>query len=841
MSCESVSASCRVVRNVEACVFEITPNDELQSHLEFERAISRLSNTFINLPVDDIYEEINNGLRDLAEVLELDRISINLLDPDKKRTTITHSWAGPGIPPAPSGEISELFPWEASLIADHKMCCVSAPEDLPEEAAAEREYMRAAGLKSWLTIPLRVGGQLLGGLGTCMFRRQQKWNPLLISRLQQAAEIFANALYRERTTQRLRDSEEHSKLALHSAKLGVWTWTMGRGEMWASEKTWELFGWPSNSKLDYVTLLKPIHPEDREGVQRQLKKAIREPADYQAEFRVLLPDGSIRWIKNLGRSHANTEGTPERIIGVSLDITDRKKDEQALIDQLNFETLLAELSATFINLPASHVHSRIEEAQKRVCEALELDRSTLSTVLPEGDDLVIEHVWAREGFDAAVPIGPRDLPWMARTVLGGQRVCFERIEDLPEAAAKDKETFRLLGQKSNASFPLSAGGKVIGEVAFGSLRKEREWPPSLLERLGLMAQVFANALSRAKADESLHLAYSEIKELKGRLEKENVYLREEVKLEHQHREVIGDSEGTRRVLKQVEQVAPTDSTVLVLGETGTGKELIARTIHEHSRRKGRVMVKVNCAALPASLIESELFGREKGAYTGALTREIGRFELANGSTILLDEVGELPIELQSKLLRVLQEGEFERLGCPKTIKVDVRVIAATSKNLQQAVHEGKFREDLFYRLNVFPIMIPPLRERHDDIPPLVWHFVNDLGQRMGRSIETIQSSTMEAFKRYYWPGNVRELRNMIERFLITNTDSVFRAKLPTFGTAVASAYSQTFEEVERNHILHVMEMVGWRVRGESGAAQILGLKPTTLESRMQKLGIARHK
>jgi transcriptional regulator with GAF, ATPase, and Fis domain len=295
------------------------------------------------------------------------------------------------------------------------------------------------------------------------------------------------------------------------------------------------------------------------------------------------------------------------------------------------------------------------------------------------------------------------------------------------------------------------------------------------------------------------------------------------------------------VLKKVEQVALTDSIVLLLGETGTGKELIARTIHEHSRRKDRVMVKVNCAALPASLIESELFGREKGAFTGALTREMGRFELANGSTILLDEIGELPVELQSKLLRVLQEGELERLGSSKTIKVDVRVIAATSKNLQQAVREGKFREDLFYRLNVFPITVPPLRERREDIPPLVWHFVNDLSQRMGRSIETIQASTMEAFKSYYWPGNVRELRNVIERFLITSTNTVFRAKLPTDETAAASTHSQTFEEVERNHILHVMEMVGWRVRGAGGAAQILGLKPTTLESRMQKLGIVRHK
>jgi transcriptional regulator with GAF, ATPase, and Fis domain len=302
--------------------------------------------------------------------------------------------------------------------------------------------------------------------------------------------------------------------------------------------------------------------------------------------------------------------------------------------------------------------------------------------------------------------------------------------------------------------------------------------------------------------------------------------------------VIGNSKAIRLVLKKADQVAATDATVLLLGETGTGKELIARIIHEHSHHNNRVMVKVNCAALPATLIESELFGRERGAYTGALTREIGRFELANGSTILLDEIGELPLELQAKLLRVLQEGEFERLGSPKTIKVAVRVIAASSRNLQEAVGQGKFREDLFYRLNVFPITIPPLRERREDIPPLVWHF---LGHRMGRSIETIYVPTMEALKSYSWPGNIRELRNVIERFLITITGTMFRGDLQAVQRAPAGARLETFEDIQRNHIMHILESVGWRIRGEGGAAKILRLKPTTLESRMQKLRIVRPK
>jgi len=340
------------------------------------------------------------------------------------------------------------------------------------------------------------------------------------------------------------------------------------------------------------------------------------------------------------------------------------------------------------------------------------------------------------------------------------------------------------------------------------------------------------------ANEQLRDANERIEKLKEMLEHENVYLQKEITVERDHHEVVGRSDGIRRVLMKAEQVAPTNSAVLLLGETGTGKELVARAIHRSSNRKDRLMVKVNCAALPASLVENELFGREKGAYTGALTREIGRFELANESTIFLDEIGELPLELQAKLLRVLQEGEFERLGSSRTMHVNVRVIAATSRDLEAAMREGKFREDLYYRLNVFPIRIPPLRERREDIPLLTWHFLRDLGGRMGREIESVRATTMTAFQNYTWPGNVRELRNVIERHLITNQGPAFEAELPE--AIHTSAFAEgTAEESERNHIRLVLERSGWRVRGQGGAAELLALKPTTLESRMKKLGIVR--
>jgi formate hydrogenlyase transcriptional activator len=515
------------------------------------------------------------------------------------------------------------------------------------------------------------------------------------------------------------------------------------------------------------------------------------------------------------------------------------KRNETLARQLLFEALLVELSATFINLRANQVGSEIENAQRRICETLALDCSVLAQLDPGCVDAVVTHSWTAEGIEASLCLSPRELRCVTQKLKGAPGVRFAEIDDPPGAAVKDTETWVGDGLEFKVTFPLSVGRETVGVLAFGSKRGQRAWLATLVDRLGLVAQVFASALARARSDKALHQAYREIKHLKSRLEKENSYLREEIALEHQYHLVIGKSADIRRVLQKAEQVAATDANVLLFGETGTGKELIARCIHEASRRKDRAMVKVNCATLPAALVESELFGRERGAYTGALTREIGRFELANGSTILLDEIGELPLELQAKLLRVLQEGEFERLGSPRTIKVDVRGIAATSRNLQEAIRERKFREDLFYRLNVFPIVIPPRRERREDIPALVWHFVNDLSQRMGRSIETIHGPTMEALKSYSWPGNIRELRNVIERFLIRSKDTVFRAEVPAAEKAAAVPHPQTAQDAERIHILNIMELVAWRVRGEGGAAQVLNLRPTTLESRMQRLRIVR--
>src|SRR3989454_576719 len=328
---------------------------------------------------------------------------------------------------------------------------------------------------------------------------------------------------------------------------------------------------------------------------------------------------------------------------------------------------------------------------------------------------------------------------------------------------------------------------------------------------------------------------------KARLEAQKTYLQEEIRTEHNFEEIVGVSPMIKKVFKAVETVAATDSTVLITGETGTGKELIARAIHNLSSRKDRVLVKVNCSAIPAGLIESELFGHERGAFTGALARKTGRFELADGATIFLDEIGDLPLDLQAKLLRVLQEGEFERLGSPRTMKGNVRVIAATNRDLEKAMQEGGFRSDLYYRLNVFPIRLPALRERKADIPLLVGYFAKRYGAKMGKKIETIPQTTIQALQSYSWPGNVRELENVIERAVILSQGPQLDLGewLPKPGVAHVELRVATLEEMERAHILEALERTGWRVSGERGAAKLLGLKPTTLEARMKKLGITR--
>lgn len=431
------------------------------------------------------------------------------------------------------------------------------------------------------------------------------------------------------------------------------------------------------------------------------------------------------------------------------------------------------------------------------------------------------------GHEGPVDESPAGLVWQTQQPL--------LVPNVGEETRWPKVTKRMMEDdaRSFCFLPLATAVRRLGAMGFMSLEKEA-YSEADLEFLQQVANQIAVAVENA-------LAFQEIAQLKDKLAKEKLYLEEELRLEHGFDDILGDSQALKNVLKQVEVVAPTDSTVLIQGETGTGKELIARAIHRLSARAERTFIKLNCAAIPTGLLESELFGHERGAFTGAIMQKAGRFELADKGTIFLDEVGEIPLELQSKLLRVLQEQEFERLGSTKTIRVNVRLIAATNRDLKALVEHNQFRSDLYYRLNVFPITLPPLRERREDIPILVRYFTQHYARRMKKNIQTVPAKTLDLLARYAWPGNIRELENLVERSVILTQGPDLHVPISELQAEhrLAVPTTITLEEAEREQILRVLHETKWVVGGLGGAAARLGLKRTTLQSKMQKLGISK--
>jgi formate hydrogenlyase transcriptional activator len=424
----------------------------------------------------------------------------------------------------------------------------------------------------------------------------------------------------------------------------------------------------------------------------------------------------------------------------------------------------------------------------------------------------------------------------------GQRFLL-RSEDLPVLSTRYgvapwvRDALNEAGISSGCFLPLIHDGRVIGVMVLGT-SEAREFTAAEIDYLQEVAEFVAAVLDNALRFDALNTSQQ-------RLTSERHYTDEELRTVFDFEHIVGRSKAMRAVLRHVQTVAPTDSDVLVLGETGTGKELVARAIHDRSHRKDQPFIKLDCAAIPATLIESELFGHEKGAFTGAISQKLGRLEIADRGTVFLDEIGDLPLELQTRLLRVLQDRAFERLGSNRTIHLNVRVIAATNRDLDQMVAKGEFRADLYYRLKVFPIAIPPLRERPDDIPPLVWHYVHKYAERLKKTIDTIPAEAMKAFKRYAWPGNVRELQHFMERSVILTSGKVLQAPIRALDdnrlhpTVTSAANSRTMEEVERETILQALQESNWVVGGPTGAAKRLGLKRTTLASRIERLGISR--
>ena len=641
---------------------------DLRNRLRFEQMISDLSARFIHLPSEQLDDEIERALEMVLEFFQVDRCGLLHILPDKKAWKITHAAYSENTAPVPVGtELPRsINPWGFDKLAvEGEVVSFARVEDMPDEAHVDKQTWSDWGIRSNLTMPILASESVVHIISINAVQRERDWPGEFIPRLQLLGEIFVSSLERRKAEQALRDSEERLGLAASSAEAGLWVMNADTGRIWATDKLRELLHLNSIEPLSFERFLEVVHPDDRESAKETLARCLQTRDLVSLEYRVVAPDGGVRWVESSGRSYPAAQEQPERLMGVAVDITRRKEMEAKLTEQID-----------------------------------------------------------------------------------------------------------------------------------------------------------------------------EIQQLRLKLEKENIYLRDEIALQRGHEGIVGHSKAMKRVLVQVEQVAGTDATVLLLGETGTGKDLLAREIHRLSNRKNRPLVTINCAVLPPTLIESELFGREKGAYTGAMTRMAGRFEVADQSTLFLDEIGELSPDLQAKLLRVLEEGRFERLGSTKSLTVNVRIIAATHRDLSQEVTAGRFRSDLYYRLSVFPIFIPPLRERPLDIPPLVWSFIKRYEKKIGKRIDHIPRKDLEALQHYPWPGNARELRNIVEHAMITSQGGTLHLRRP-HPSSEEIAVSDKLEDVERVHILSVLKKTGWRVTGKGGAAEILGMKRTTLQSKMKKLGIQR--
>jgi len=650
---------------------ESVPQHELEDYLRFEKLLAEISARFINLPAERIDAEIEDAQRRFCECLGVDQSTFWQWSVDMPRyLTLTHLYTPPDGPARPERiDGQEAFPWLYQKMLRGEKLAFST-ENLPPEAARDKETRLHYGVMSSVVIPLSAGGgPLIGVLAFDTLGKERAWPEPLVKRLELVAQVFVNALERKNTERALRQSEARLSLAADSAEAGLWELDCNAGVFWASAQARSIFGYGSDEVISMERFEASVHPDDLGFVRRAIDRALDEGEPVNVEYRILVGEGHLKWISSRGRPYFKPTGEPERLMGVSIDISERKRME----DELK-----------------------------------------------------------------------------------------ERLE--------------------------------------------------------------------------------EIEKLKSRLEDENVYLRKELRMEQGFEEIVGDSKALKSVIFAARQVASSNATVLILGETGTGKGMIANAIHQLSARRDRPLVTVNCSALPYNLIESELFGREKGAFTGAHVRQAGRFEVADGGTIFLDEIGEMPLELQSKLLRVLQEGEFERLGSAKSIKVNVRVIAATSRNLRQEVSARGFRKDLFYRLNVFPISIPPLRQRTEDIQLLAQYFTLKYARKMGKSVERIPKATIRALLKYDWPGNVRELEHVIERAVIITPGTSLQITDPLIPSLPGDSNGDPLKDLaamEREHILRVLRETGWRIEGPSGAASILQLHPSTLRSRIKKLGICR--
>lgn len=569
--------------------------------------------------------------------------------------------------------------------------------------------------------------------------------------------------------------------AIELAGLGIWQYDIPQDRVSWSPEVYKIYGMdPTGEAPKIQDIFYHADPQEKAHVEQVIQEAIKTGDPYDMDCSIITKSGQIKYVNAKGRAYFDESGIPKYLFGTISDISKRKEKEQ----ELRFSDFTIESISDgiyWIDQDAKFFRVNQGATQLLGYKKEELRGLSGKDINPDFTKAMSQEYWKK-------------------------------------TREKGAFTFETSHRKKDGSaIPVEITNNIM-----------------IFDNQEFRVSIVRDITERKKREQEILNALEEVERLKNRLQEENIYLREEIKLDVSFSQIITNSDNFRKVLKQVEQVAATEATVLITGESGTGKELLARAIHHLSTRNDRPLIRINCAALPENLIESELFGHEKGAFTGALQKRIGRFELADGATLFLDEIGELPLELQAKLLRVLQEGEFERLGGSQTIKTDARIIAATNRDIELAVETGTFREDLYYRLNVFPIESIPLRQRKSDIPALVKHFIDKYASKSGKIIQSISRKAMDALVAYSWPGNIRELENLIERAVIITAGEVIE-----FGTwlpkkAPSKVKTFTLEEIEKAHIKEALKLTNGKISGKDGAASILGINPHTLYSRLKK-------
>jgi len=662
-----------------------------------------------------------------------------------------------------------------------------------------------------------------------------------------------DSLIEERTAELKRSNQQLCETELKYRTVADFTydweyWTDADGHyVYVSPSCKTICGYDVQAFMNNAGLMREIIvPSDWPVWTQHRKDARTESGAQQIEFRIRRPDGEIRWIEHLCRPVIDDAGNDLGVRASNRDITLRKRQEVEIKQRLGFEELIADLSRKFINCSSGQIDDVITRALEHIGSFMNVDRAFIFEFKPDQKWFRVSYLWDPGHVPQDQHIHGKSVeilfPWLEEELFEGREVIVNEIKELLMVNAQTEYDYCVqIGIRSFFIIPVQQANMPLCAIGVDAIRLKTAWSDTQKAQLRIFGEVIANAMIRIEDRGAIEAAYHEIKDLKDQLAADSAYLQSEIAREHNFENIIGNSDALKYVLYRVEQVAITDATVMILGETGTGKELIARAIHNSSARRLRPLIKVNCASLPASLIESELFGHEKGAFTGAVARKKGRFELAHGSSLFLDEIGELPLELQAKLLRVLEDGQFERVGGTDTLRVDVRFIAATNRKLEKEAQTGVFREDLWYRLNVYSLTVPTLRERSEDISLLAQHFVEHYSKQFGKPITQITESFVQDLQKQAWPGNVRELKHAIEKAVINLRGTVLKPDHPVSPRALVDRRNggpiQSLASVERETILKVLTQVGWKIEGSAGAAEILEINPSTLRARMRKHGI----